>query len=69
MRFNRKSNHSHRGRQRPHDVLATFPLSFGRYCGKPLAVIPRSYLNWVLKADGVPDADVWAVKRFLAAAT
>lgn len=53
------------GKRRRH-ILATFTLSFGRYSGKRLGDVPRDYLLWAVKeADGVPDADSWAIRQFL----
>lgn len=64
-----QSNPSGRRRQRrkhrTRSMLATFPLSFGRYRNVPLSQIPRTYLRWMLTAKGVPDADRWAVGRYL----
>ena len=57
MRCRRKCN-------RAASALATFPLSFGKYCNVPLARIPRSYLRWMLRVN-VPDTDRWAVGRYL----
>lgn len=48
-------------------LLASFTLSFGKYSGKRLSDVPRDYLLWSVKeADGIPDADAWAIQQFLA---
>jgi hypothetical protein len=42
-------------------------LSFGRYRNVALLDVPRSYLAWIVRTDGIPAADRWAAEQFLAA--
>jgi uncharacterized protein (DUF3820 family) len=55
----------HRFKPNRRNQLASFTLSFGRYHGKTLKSIPRSYLRWLVRAEGIPIGDVWAVSQFL----
>lgn len=58
---------SKRSRQNRRDTktIASFPLSFGRFRNKPLSQVPIYYLRWLVGAESVPDADRWAVTRYL----
>lgn len=69
MRSQRQSTPSARRRQRRRhkaaSALSTFPLSFGKHAGRRLMDVPLAYLRWMLKAENVPAADLWAAERYL----
>ncbi len=53
-------------RKRPRKArFGDFPLGFGRFVGRPIATVPPDYLDWALKARGVPAADKWAIGQWL----
>jgi uncharacterized protein (DUF3820 family) len=67
MRKSKCTRSGHRQQRRVLSVLSAFPLSFGKFCGKPLSCVPASYLRWMLTAESIPDADRWAAGQFLEA--
>ena len=62
-RKRRRKNHCHKARAQCGDL----PLCFGRYNGKPIASVPRSYLRWMLRTKGIPAGDRWLVEQFIVA--
>lgn len=67
-RGRQKGNGSAGGRARKGRRLREFgdiQLSFGRFAGRPLREIPRSYLDWVVSAVRTPRADKLIVKEYL----
>ena len=64
------NNHRKRGNRRRNKRprIGDLPLGFGRFFGRPIAKVPRSYLRWAV-SDGtqIPDTDRWAIGKFLRA--
>ena len=63
--FTAAARRRQRGNRPEYNALCAFPLSFGCYRDVPLSSVPKSYLHWVLIAEGIPDDDRWAVEQYL----
>jgi uncharacterized protein (DUF3820 family) len=67
---NQFTSSARRQQRREHQApsaLADFPLAFGKYRNVPLSKIPTSYLRWMERTEGVPDADRWVAGQYLRA--
>ena len=54
-----KRHSSHRSQ------FGDFPMATGKYTGRPLRKVPRSYLTWMLDVGCASDADQWVIAKYL----
>ena len=62
-----KNNRKRKRRRRNKGVrVGDLPLGFGRFVGRRICQVPRSYLKWAASgAARIPQADRWAINEFL----